>query len=183
MTFEEMESVLGDETVTAIQGGIASALQASDGDHHTVATLREFLVSMLAAIVTTKTYLPQAQQLAATDAAQLKALVARIREIERHQPFVTPAPHGSSAVADTTASPNVIPFRRGPGQPRPEAEPTMGFEVMSHDTSLRAARSAIARKKKLTAQRREVLARSLALLAQSWSLKTSLQAVRLGRRS
>jgi hypothetical protein len=181
MTFEDMESVLGYETVTAIQRAIASTLQASDGDHHTVAALRGFLVSMLAAIVTTKTYLPHAQRLAAEDAAQLKALVVRIKEIGRHRP-VTPAQHGS-AVADTTATHNVIPFRQGPCQPRPEAEPPMGREALSHAASLRAARSAIARKKELTAQRREVLARSLALLAQSWSLRTSLHAVQLGRHS
>jgi hypothetical protein len=85
MTLEGMESALGYETVTAIQRAIVSTLQASDGDHHTVHALREFLVCMLAAILTTKTYLPHSQRLAAEDAAQLKALVARIREIERHQ--------------------------------------------------------------------------------------------------
>jgi len=91
MRFKDMETLLGQETITHIQGAIASALHASNGDHDTVCALREFLVGMLASIVTTKTYLPQSQQLAAEDAAQLYALVRKIKEIAPHQP-ATSAP-------------------------------------------------------------------------------------------
>ena len=81
MRFADIESLLGHDTVARVQQAIISAYEASDGDDDAVRALRELLIGMLATIVTTKRSLPRSQQLAAEDAAQLQALVARIREI------------------------------------------------------------------------------------------------------
>ena len=221
MKFKDIASLLGHEAITEIEGAIASVLRASDGDHDTVRALREFLVGMLAAVVTTKTYLPLSERLAAEDAAQLNALVRKIKEITPHQPSAqapsavavdtrqlprsaTEQPPPQPVVASATEragsvvqllpgrarvaagameSHQVIPFRTAARQPQPPAEAASKTdrESMPHATCLALARNAIARKKELTARRREVFSRSLALLAKSQSLRTSLEAVQLGR--
>jgi hypothetical protein len=91
MKFEDIQSLLGQETITGFQSTIASVLESAGGDHDTVCALRELLVSMLAAIVTTTTYLQQSEQLAAEDATQLIALVRKTKEITpRQQPVAPP---------------------------------------------------------------------------------------------
>ena len=219
MKFEDIECIIGHDAITQIESTIASILRASEGDHNTVCALRELLVGMLAAIVTTKTYLPVSEQLAAEDAAKLNALVGKIKEITPPQPsaqapsavavdvrglpregaeqpspqLFVPSVSGRSVVqllpvrarakAAAMESHQVIPFRVPARQPQPSAEAasTTNRESMCHATCLDAARTAIARRKELIAQKREVFARSLALLAKSQSLRTSLEAVQLGR--
>jgi hypothetical protein len=90
MKFEDIQNLLGQETIRGLQSVIASALESSGGDHDTFCALRELLVSMLAAIVTTKTYLRQSEQLAAEDATQLIALVRKVKEITPQQPVTPP---------------------------------------------------------------------------------------------
>ena len=81
MKFEHIERLVGQEAISDLQCTIASVLEASGGDHDTVCALRKFLVGLLASIITTRTYLPQSQRLAAEDAALLIALVKKIKEI------------------------------------------------------------------------------------------------------
>jgi hypothetical protein len=89
-------------------------LEVAGGNHHTVRALREFLVGMLAAIVTTKTYLPLSEQLAAEDAAQLNALVRKINEIAPHQ-----RPPPASAPTTVEAELRLLPGI-GTAQPPPQ---------------------------------------------------------------
>jgi hypothetical protein len=118
MTFEDIQNLLGQETITGLQSAIASALESSGGDHDAFCALRELLVSTLAAIVTTKTYLQQSEQLAAEDATQLIALVRKTKEITPQQPATPPL--ASTAVAAEMLR---LP-RRGATQFLPSAEPS-----------------------------------------------------------
>jgi hypothetical protein len=202
MRFTEIEARLGPDATCRIQDSVASAYRAAGAQVEGVSALRALLVAMLATVVTTERHLAVAEQLAAEDAAQLNALVRKIREIAPHRPATTtPAPaavaaeawrrplwgkeqpplarRGARAASSTTEQGTVIPFRGTDRRrrPAPEAEEALA----SPAASLCASRSAIARKKELTAQKREVLARSQALLAQSRSLRTSLEAVHLGQ--
>jgi hypothetical protein len=118
MKFGDIQNLLGQETITGLHNTIASALEASDGDHDTVCALRELLVSMLAAIMTTKTYLQQSEQLAAEDAAQLIALVRKTKAITPQQPAMPPL--ASTAVAAEMLR---LPGR-GAAQFVPSAEPS-----------------------------------------------------------
>jgi hypothetical protein len=189
MKIAHIERLVGQEAIADLQCTVASVLAASGGDHGTVCALREFLVGLLASILTTRTYLPQSQRLAAEDAALLNALVRKIKDITPHQ-AATPmtarvielARRGVRPVAGETQSHEVVPFRdsgRVPGGR--EAESVAGRDFMSHVAGVSAAKRAIARKQELSAQKREVLARSQALLAHSRSLRASLEATQSGR--
>ncbi len=190
MKFEDIERLVGQETIANLQGTVASVLETSGGDHDTVRALRKYLVGLLAAIATTKTYFSQSEQFAAEDAVQLNALVRKIKEIAPHQAakpmpahVMEPARHAARAVAAEMRAHNVVPFPVSARVPRePEPEPLAGHEFMSHlATVSAAAKRAIARKQELSAQKREVLARSQALLAHSRSLRASLGAAQSGR--
>ena len=50
MKFEDIQSLLGQETIGGLQSTIVSALESSDGDHEAFCALRELLVSMLASV-------------------------------------------------------------------------------------------------------------------------------------
>jgi hypothetical protein len=123
MKFEDIQNLLGHETIMGLQSTIASALESSGGDHDTFCALRELLVSMLAALATTKTYLQQSEQLAAEDATQLIALVRKTKEIAPQQ-AATP-PLALTAVATEMLRPSVRGAEQGATQQFvPSAEPT-----------------------------------------------------------
>jgi hypothetical protein len=86
MRFRDIESLLGEETVAQFESLVASALSAPRGGDDKVCALRELLVAMLAAIVTTKAYLPQSERLATADATRLQDLVAAILRIHGGRP-------------------------------------------------------------------------------------------------
>jgi hypothetical protein len=118
MKFEDIQDLLGQETITGLQSAIASALESSGGDHDAFCALRGLVVSMLAAIVTTKTYLQQSEQLAAEDATQLIALVRKTKEITPQQP-ATPPLASTAVAAEILRLPG-----RGAAQFLPSAEPS-----------------------------------------------------------
>ena len=134
MKFEDIERLVGQETIANLQGTVASVLETSGGDHDTVRALRKFLVGLLAAIATTKTYFSQSEQFAAEDAVQLNALVRKIKEIAPHQAakpmpahVMEPARHAARAVAAEMRTHNVVPFPVSARVPRePEPEPLAG---------------------------------------------------------
>jgi hypothetical protein len=123
MKFEDIHNLLGQETIRGLQSTIVSALESSGGDHRAFCALRELLVSMLAALVTTKTYSQQSEQLAAEDAAQLIALVRKTKEITPQQPAMPPL--ASTAVAAEMLRPSVRGAEQGATQQFvPSAEPS-----------------------------------------------------------
>ena len=112
MKFEDIERLVGQETIANLQGTVASVLETSGGDHDTVRALRKYLVGLLAAIATTKTYFSQSEQFAAEDAVQLNALVRKIKEIAPHQAatpmpahVMEPARHGCPCGSGRNAGP------------------------------------------------------------------------------
>jgi hypothetical protein len=81
MRFARVEDLLGRDVVDEVQRAVGNAYQTRCADHDAFCALRELLVGMLAALVTSERHLPVAQQLAAEDAAHLNALVRKIQEI------------------------------------------------------------------------------------------------------
>jgi hypothetical protein len=81
MRFARVEDLLGRDVVDEVQRAVGNAYQTRCADHDAFCALRELLVGMLAALVTSERHLLVAQQLAAEDAAHLNALVRKIQEI------------------------------------------------------------------------------------------------------
>jgi hypothetical protein len=104
MRFAQIEELLGRDIVLRVQGSVGSAYQAAGGDQESLRAVRQLLIGMLAAAVTTHRYLPQAEQLAAEDAERLNTLVRKIKDM-------TPAPEADGCSAPAA----VIPF---PGRQR-----------------------------------------------------------------
>jgi hypothetical protein len=89
MRFATIEEVLGRDTVNSIHHAVRDAYQTRCGDQSGLCALRELLVGVLAAVVTTERHIAVAQQLAAEDAAKLNALVRTIQEMRSPQPSTT----------------------------------------------------------------------------------------------
>jgi hypothetical protein len=81
--FAEIENLLGPETLSNIEQNVTAAYQAAGGDHDGFRALREFLIGLLAAVVTTERHLASAEQFAAEDAMQLNSLVRKIKSISQ----------------------------------------------------------------------------------------------------
>ena len=81
MRFARVEDLLGRDIVDEVQRAVSNAYQTRGADHEAFCALRELLVGMLAALVTSERHLLVAQQLAAEDAAHLNALVRKVQEI------------------------------------------------------------------------------------------------------
>lgn len=175
MRFEQIRRLLGEDAVAAIQRSIVSVLQEGGADGQVVCALREFLVAMLASVVTTRTYLARSEQLAAEDAGHLNALVRKIKAI---------TPQSAAAVAEPPS--NVIAFHpRSRPRTAPERASAGGCGPVRHGAiaSAATAATAIARRKELTAQRKEILARSHALVARAQSLTRSIHGLHLEQRA
>jgi hypothetical protein len=91
MRFARVEDLLGRDIVDEVQRAVSNAYQTRGADHEAFCALRELLVGMLAALVTSERHLLVAQQLAAEDAAHLNALVRKVQEIS--MPPTTAAAH------------------------------------------------------------------------------------------
>jgi hypothetical protein len=81
--FAEIENLLGPETLSNIEQNVTAAYEAAGDDQDGFRALREFLIGLLAAVVTTERHLPSAERFAAEDAMQLNALVKKIKSISR----------------------------------------------------------------------------------------------------
>ena len=97
MRFAEIENLLGPETLSSIEQNVTAAYQAAGTDHEAFRALREFLVGLLAALVTTERHLPSAEQFAAEDAQQLNALVRKIKSISQSAAATADAPSDTEA--------------------------------------------------------------------------------------
>jgi hypothetical protein len=97
--FAEIENLLGPETLFNIEQNVTAAYEAAGDDHDGFRALREFLIGLLAAVVTTERHLSSAEQFAAEDAMQLNALVRKIKSISQPAegaPFEAPSDNDGS---------------------------------------------------------------------------------------
>ncbi len=191
MRFSRVEDLLGRDTVDEIQRAVGNAYQTRCADYAGFCALRELLVGMLAALVTSERHLPVAQQLAAEDAAQLNALVRKIQEISRSP--IAAAAHpaaerdfASRSPATTVAanrgrrallvSPRRVTHRVNPARGAPLAPLTISTRAhpirvtcgMSAETEAEVAdfcRDRIARLRRRIDDTHAVVLRSQALLA------------------
>lgn len=156
MTFAQIEDLLGRDVVTRVQGSVRSAYAAAGGGQEGLRAVRGLLVGVLAATVTTRRHLPYAEQLAAEDAAQLNALVRKIKNLAEPA-----APRRGSRSA------TIVPF------PTREQNTATATAATCHDArralaDVTASCSAnIARMRALVAQTNGLVAQSQALLERS----------------
>jgi hypothetical protein len=198
MRFARIEEVLGRDAVKEVQRAVGIAFQTRCADHDGFCALRELLVGLLAAVVTTQRHIALAQLLAAEDAAQLNALVRKIQEVNAPQPSTVPitsvgcATQSPASTATTAADRSRRALLVSPRRARPRphlagASPVAGSQVgasghksvaasmQAQSEAVRLCRTSIFRLRERIEDAHATLSRSQALLAASRELTRSRQ--------